>query len=301
MLTRPMKPEKIHSIAEARLPMWCTPKIDGFRCLKHRGQALSNSFKPIRNNYVRRQVELMCPDGFDGELIIHNGNFNDVQTQLSSAGGEPDFRYLIFDYVTENNLNEPYLKRMNRLADTAIPQFSERVLPCYVETHQELEEYETEVLLAGYEGVILRSANSPYKCGRSTLRENWLIALKRFEDAEGIITGFEPQFHNANEAETNELGLTKRSSCQENQIQLDTLGAFYVKNVIASSELGPTNLGREFKIGTGKGLTAELRKQIWNNRAYYLGKLITYKFQAHNTKDKPRSPVFKGFRSPEDL
>jgi hypothetical protein len=32
-----------------------------------------------------------------------------------------------------------------------------------------------------------RSPHSPYKCGRSTEREAWLLKIKRFEDAEAVV------------------------------------------------------------------------------------------------------------------
>jgi hypothetical protein len=57
----------------------------------------------------------------------------------------------------------------------------------------------------------------------------------------------------------------------------------------------------EFRIGTGVGLTAELRQEIWGNQSSYLGRVVRYRYQAQGTKDAPRIPSFQGFRDVRDL
>lgn len=47
--------------------------------------------------------------------------------------------------------------------------------------------------------------------------------------------------------------------------------------------------------------TQAMRAGIWGSREAYLGKIVTYKSQAVGMKDKPRSPVFRGFRTPVDM
>src|SRR5690606_33263898 len=44
---------------------------------------------------------------------------------------------------------------------------------------KELREYEADMVARGYEGVMVRSIDGPYKNGRSTAREGWLLKLKR--------------------------------------------------------------------------------------------------------------------------
>jgi len=57
--------------------------------------------------------------------------------------------------------------------------------------------------------------------------------------------------------------------------------------------------GKEFKIGTGFDDTT--REFIWKNKESYIGKIVKYKTQLHGSKDKPRFPVFLGFRHEEDF
>jgi len=96
--------------------------------------------------------------------------------------------------------------------------------------------------------------------------------------------------HNGNEATTNALGRTERSSHKDNKTGLNSLGGFECRDV---------HSGVEFKCGTG--LTADDREKLWKDRDGLIGKLIKYKFFPIGSKDKPRHPVFLGFRSKLDL
>jgi len=143
--------------------------------------------------------------------------------------------------------------------------------------------------------VMIRDPQGPYKNGRSTEREGWLLKLKRFVDSEARVTGFVEQLHNANEATINELGSTARSSAKAGLVPAGTLGKFLAVDVNGRFP------GLELKIGTGKGLTLALRNEIWNNQAKYMGKLVKYRFQEIGVKDAPRIPVWLGFRDPDDM
>jgi DNA ligase-1 len=124
------------------------------------------------------------------------------------------------------------------------------------------------------------------------MREQGLIAIKRFVQAEGRIVGVEEQMHNANEATVSELGRTKRSSAKAGKVAAGVLGAVEVE-VIACSE-APELVGSKLNVGTG--FDADQRHTYWKQREGLLGQIITFKFQAHGSKDAPRIPVFIGFR-----
>ena len=95
---------------------------------------------------------------------------------------------------------------------------------------------------------------------------------------------------NNNPAEQDNLGHTKRATCQANLIGKNTLGALIVKD---------TKTGVEFNIGTG--MDDYLRQDIWNNRPEWLAKIIKYKHFSVGAVDKPRHPVYLGVRNPIDL
>ena len=297
MITKPMLSGSLDNIRDAKYPVLATPKLDGIRCLKINGKTLSRKFKPIPNQHVQKLMEFL-PDGLDGELMV-KGNFNQVQSSIMSEDGEPNFTFYIFDYV-KDNLDKPYTERIHDLKvwgqDDSVPDWCVLVLPTEIKTESELSAYETQALLEGYEGVMLRKPDGRYKCGRSGDKEGLLLKLKQFKDSEARVVGFVEQMHNDNVAEKDELGHTKRSSHKENMIPANTLGKFVVE------EIGDVPWkGKQFSVGTGEGLTAELRKKFWDNRDEYLGKVITYKYQPHGIKDLPRLPIWKGFRDERDI
>lgn len=293
MITQPMLAAKKPVFEKLTFPLLATPKIDGIRCLVIDGKALSRSFKPIPNHHIRNMIEANCPNGFDGEIICGDG-FNDVQSMVMKREGTPDFTYLVFDTV-RNSLDTPYVERQIHLAEdfchTPLLAFCKPLFGQLVNSLEELHQVMEQHLAEGHEGTMVRTLNSPYKCGRASLKEGYLTAIKYFVDDEAEIIGFEELMHNENEKTEDAFGHSERSSKKENMKPANTLGAFVVRH----------SNGLEFKIGTGKGLTAELRKTIWDNKDQYLGQLAHYRYQPHGVKDRPRIPVWHGFRSREDL
>lgn len=74
------------------------------------------------------------------------------------------------------------------------------MLPVEIGSAAELAAYKEKCLSEGYEGVMVRDPAGPYKCGRSTEREGWLLKIKRFEDAEAEVLETYEGMSNYNEA-----------------------------------------------------------------------------------------------------
>lgn len=288
MTTKPFKPMLAdpHDDNLLRFPLLASPKLDGVRAIVRDGVVLSRSLKPIPNKHV--QVRFGHLEHFDGELIVGPSNAPDVlRTTVSGVmkgEGSPDVRYHVFDHVEHPALS--YETRSSFLQSDGTRVFvvqQEKITsPC------ELRKYEEDILAQGYEGVMLRDPQGHYKFGRSTAREGLLLKVKRFHDAEFEIVGFEERMHNANEATTNELGRTKRSSHKENKHGRGDLGALILK-------YGDTT----FNCGTG--FSDEERGLIWANQDNYLGKLAKIKYFAYGIKDAPKLPSYLGIRDPRDL
>jgi DNA ligase-1 len=259
---------------------------------------VSRTFKPIRNAELAAAVKDLLPDGSDGELIM-GGTFQNTTSMVMSAdktiGNEKAYFYW-FDYVLDDN-KKPYLERINDMKKfvedhpdilTASPVKIVPLVPTEIKTIEELLKYETEVLEEKFEGVMLRSANGPYKFGRSTLKEGSLVKMKKFDDDEAVIIGFNELQKNTNEKTKDEFGYAKRSSHKNGKIEQDTLGSIDVN----------WN-GIHFSIGSG--FTAEQRKEFWNDRDNLLGKIVKFKYFATGMKEAPRFPIFLGFRSEDDM
>ena len=296
MITKPMLAGTIKNLSDIRYPVLCTPKLDGIRCLKIDGKCVSRNFKPIPNHYLREWIEANFPDGVDGELILDGGTFQQTTSAVMTEDGTPrDIVYHIFDYVIDSDtingdLGVPYWKRMENLQDIIIkiPKTARVLLPREIKNETELIEYEQKLLAEGYEGVMLRYPHGPYKCGRSTVKEGYLLKLKRFEDAEAVVVGFEERVHNANPETKDVFGHAEHSSHKAGMVPTGMLGAFIVEKD-----------GLRFKVGTG--YTDGQRKLYWEKRKTYIGDILKFKFQPTGVKEAPRFPVFLGWRHPNDL
>lgn len=262
-----------------RYPVLATPKIDGIRCIIQNRFALSRTLKPIPNLFIRQSLESMCPDWLDGELIS-GSTFQSCTRGIMTHQGEPDFTFFVFDLISRL----PYNLRVQQLKELDLPTFCTKLMPRECNDASDVLKAEQEFLEQKAEGVMLRTPESPYKEGRSTLNEQYLVAVKRFVDDEATVIGFEEQLENQNTQEKDELGYSHRTSHQENLVPKGKLGAL----IVTHSVFG------EFRIGTG--FTDELRQTIWDNKQFYLNLQLKFKYQSHGVKDKPRIPVFLGFR-----
>jgi DNA ligase 1 len=288
-----MDTDKGQTMESLAYPLIASPKIDGIRCLIIDGKPMSRSLKPIPNRHVTKLLTGTHLNGLDGELLIGDGSsFQKVTSGIMSHDGEPDFTFHVFDDFTQPNARyhmrvASYEERLRSLC-----QFEERVIPVrtrLIRDFAELSDFTEQCLSRGYEGAMVRTPSGPYKFGRSTFKEGYLVKVKPFEDAEATVIGFEEQMENTNEKTTNELGNSKRSSHKAGKVPKDTLGAL----ILHSAEFG------EFRCGTG--LDDALRKEIWLRRDKYDGATVTFRFQRIGMKDKPRIPAFKGFRHIHDL
>jgi DNA ligase 1 len=294
MISKPMLAVDAKEIDQLTFPVLASPKLDGIRCLKVNGQAVSRKFKPIPNNYIRNWIENRLPDGIDGELIV-GSNFQECQSGVMRVDGEPEFEYRVFDLVTDTAT--PFKERYERLRQYVSAQQFDfdkvKIVPHTLCTSvEDLMTFEAMCVDGGYEGTMVRSIDGPYKNGRSTLREGYLLKIKRWSDSEAVVIALNEQMTNTNEKQKDELGHSKRSSHKENMIPAGTLGEFVVRDLVT---------GLEFAVGTGEGLTKELRQAIWNDRDQYVGKIITYKYIPFGVKELPRFPIWKGFRHEGDM
>ena len=290
MIKRPLKAptESItnEQLTQLRYPFLGSPKIDGIRCLIIDGEPKTSSLKPQPNDYVRNYLADFKFNYLDGELVVGNpsdpNSFNNSTGPLRRKDGTPDFTFLIFDYFAEPS--KPYTERwidhtivFNDIRVKILPQ---TLLHC----PNDVIAFESKCVDMGFEGAMIRSLDGVYKQGRATFREANIFKRKPLEDSEAVIIGFTELQINLNEQTTNELGLSKRSSHQENKFGADTLGSFILLDLKWKQ---PFNC-------RGK-ISASLAKEIWDNKEKYLGKKVTYKYQKHGSIDAPRQPIFKAF------
>lgn len=281
-----------------KFPMLASTKLDGIRAVVINGKLMSRSLKPIPNKYTLELFSKPEYEGLDGELIVGSPSdskcFNKTTSGIMSEEGIPDVHYYVFDEIPEfsgvsENMGFKY--RYNDLQESAqelpnvvlVPQRMIWSIP-------ELEEFERDCLERGYEGVIIKDPNSPYKYGRSTVKEGYMLKIKRYKDYEAKVIGFEELMINNNEATRDELGKVKRSNCKAGMVPAGMLGSLVVKDL---------NSGIEFNIGTG--FDEDERIRLWSLKSKLVGKLVKYKCFDYGAVEKPRHPVFLGFRDERDI
>jgi len=295
-MVRPMLAVKA-DLSKLIYPVYASPKINGMRAIVKDGVVYSRSMKPIPNRFIQSSLGWAAYEGLDGEITIgcghDEGTLRRTVSGLMSVEGKPAFIYHVFDVWNATHLI--YRQRLTRIP-YSITDSKVCVLEwCLLDSLKEINSFEEQCLVRGYEGIILRSPTSLYKYGRSTVKEACLLKVKRFVDGEAVIIGAEELMHNANPTFINELGYEAHSHMSEGKVGLSILGALIVRDL-------ETNV--EFKIGTG--FSHEERVKIWTSISTFLegkyeNRIVKYKHFPKGVKDKPLNPVFLGFRPEEDF
>lgn len=289
--------------AGLRYPLLCSPKLDGIRCIVKGGQCLSRTLLPLPS----KQIQALFKDciNLDGEIIIGNETDADVYNRTQShvmsvnkIADVADIKFRVFDTTDLLLCDDRFDIRLDVVKKliystrgTEWPSYKNVSFIQHTLCHSEeqLLAYEAAMLEQGYEGIMMRDPAGRYKHGRGTFKEGLIYKLKRFQDDEATVIGFQQQMKNNNVEETDALGYSKRSTAKEGLIPVQTLGKFVVKYGDLELEIAPGIL------------TAANRKEIWDNADKYVGKILKFRHFAYGVKDKPRFPRFVGWRTKEDM
>lgn len=299
MIFKPMLADNksIHTCFDKlAFPCLASFKVDGIRAYVRNCIVTARSGDPIRNEGIQAKFHHL--EGADFELGVGDPTSSSLCRDTASIVNSKDksvadVRGYAFDFVQDKMLDEPYVARLQRLQ--VLLKTSDRKkeiievlkqVPC--RNLNELLMYEDEALNLGYEGLIVRSPTAKYKCGRSTVKEGFLLKLKRFTDGEFEVVGFEERMHNGNKKTKDALGKSKRSSAKANKSGRGDLGSILLK-------FGETTFS------CGAGWSDQERAEIWRNQDAYLGRLAKIKYFAKGMKDVPRHPTFLAWRDPSDL
>ena len=290
---KPMLADTASDLSKLKFPLIVSPKLDGVRAIVVDGVLMSRSLKPIPNRYAQKLFSKL-PNGTDGELILGPASEDPYRKTVSavmSEDGEPnDLYFHVFDnYLFEGGFLERFQKISNN--GTGISRNPKVIVVPHtiVDNIYALNIWENRFVEQGYEGAMVRSTDGPYKFGRATEKQGYLLKIKRFVDSEAQVLSVYELMHNDNEAETNALGRTERSTKKEGMVGAGTLGGFNVRDIKS---------GVEFSIGSG--FTQDERDRYWSVRKGVVGLVIKYKYFASGSKDKPRFPIYLGVRDKID-
>ena len=277
-----------------RYPLYVFPKFNGFRGYTKDGVVYTASNKPFKNKLL--QAEFGGIDDLDGEFVVgdpadgHN-SLEKTSSVVTSQKPIDDLRFYVFDWI--GDLSCPFEDRVKRIiGDGFMARSVCKVIRAPYEIAycwEDVVRIEREYVEAGWEGVITRDPNAPYKCGKSTAIQAWMGKLKQFSDAEFKIVGYEERMHNGNEATVSETGRTKRSTAKAGKTGRGDLGALVLE----------TDGGHQF--GCGTGFTDAQRAEFWRIKDELIGQFAKVKYHETGTKDVPLLPVFIHIRPEEDM
>lgn len=305
-ILKPMKGDD-YVESELRFPYFASYKLDGYRAFHEGDKLLTSSANPVTNAYTQdlftnrtlAGAPFLDFTGLDGELVV--GAWNDPRAFHNTSGpvrkktGEPDVRWYIFDDRTYPgnafaHRSQDACRRVEEMHARGFDRIDYLPQRMVLNLEQMLA-FEKEAVDAGFEGIMLRDPNGRYKFGRSTVKENLLLKVKRFITEEARIVGIIEQMENLNEADVDNFGRSKRSENKDNMIGTGMAGAFTVES---------SKWPRPFQI-SATSLTHEERKQVWENQGEYLNELARYKYFPHGVVDVPRHGMFEALRDPNDL
>ena len=292
-----MLAESVESTKDLKYPLLASFKYDGIRAMMQDGKLVSRKLKLIPNKQVQERFAGV-PEGIDGELLAKdptdkNAMQNTSTAVMSRSKDASEVVLYVFDIFDPSlPFHERLKKAAQVMADSGVENYY-IVYQLQINNEVELLAFEETALNLGYEGVMVRSIDGPYKQGRATVKQGYLLKVKRFVDAEAEILSVYEEMENTNTAKKDALGHTERSSHKAGMVGKDTLGGFDVRGINGDFK------GVEFRV---PGNTTDLlQKKYWKNRKNLIGKIIKYKYFPKGVKDKPRLPIFLGFRDKRDM
>jgi len=296
-------------------PCIAQPKIDGVRAMNLNGTLTGRSLDPFKGFGITPYFSIQAFTGLDGEMIL--GSQPDSSDRLCSlttgamnkfkgVTAMPDLHWWLFDYLNPVTLKLPYEDRYTMLCTRLNTLNHPRihiVSSSYCNNATELNEAIARNAEAGYEGTIIRNPRSLYKAGRST-KEGQLWRVKPWADFEILVTGITEGQMNGNEAKTNSLGRTERSSAKAGMVPNGQVGS--IQGTLLKDFHDPITgrllftKGLPVTAGSGEMSVAEAAAYFANPHSL-IGHVAKIKTMTHGVKDLPRFPTFVSLRMKEDL
>ena len=301
-------------ISSVQYPTILQPKIDGVRALNINGTLTGRSLDPFKGFGITEYWSKPEFQYLDGEMTLGADAASSERLCSLTTGALGAFKgvtsmadvYLhCFDWLAEPNL--PYFQRYEMLKAYVEKLDHPRVklVPLHIANNRE----ELDALIArffdeGYEGAIIRNLDAPAKEGRPSKVKQELMRVKGWMDSEMLVTGFTEGQTNTNEAKTNTLGRTERSSAKDGMVPNGMVGSIHGTMIgdcfhpITGEKLFADGL--PITIGTGTMTDAELL-DYFKHPEKLVGHPAKFKHLAHGTKTLPRMGNYISHRLKEDM
>ena len=312
-----MKPQLAEDcvLTLVQYPCLSQTKIDGVRALNLNGTLTGRSLDPFKGFGITEYFSKFEFLGLDGEMILGSvPNSPDRLCSLTTGAMSkfkgvtemPDVTWHVFDLVTEDTINLSYIDRHWLLSLKVIELAHPRIKLVPFKVCDNLEMLQAEInehASLGYEGSIVRSPGAKYKEGRSTKKNLELTRVKPWSDAEILVTGITEGEENQNEAKTNTLGRTERSSAQDGMVPNGRVGSIQGKMLADFFDSnGKLLFAKGLAITVSKGEMSHTESSdYFNNPDTIVGHIIKFKHLPFGTLTKPRFPTYISHRAKEDM
>lgn len=252
----------------------CQPKLDGIRCIASRkGLFTRNGKQIVSSPHIFKTVKTIFENhpeiiAFDGELYNHElkHDFNKITSLVKRTKvSEEDFaetqklvQYHIYDAIIKDTAFTDRLRSIERYHHYPYIQIVSTEI---VNDEQFLDDIYAMYLEAGYEGQMIRIADSEYEFGRTKS----LLKRKEFEDEECELL-------DVVEGNGNRSGMAGSVHCKHPN-------------------------GNEFDANMRGG--NDFYKELLENKKDYIGKMVTIRYQNLTPDGIPRFPVMIAVRDYE--
>lgn len=282
---------------KVKFPLDVQRKYNGIRCLALVGRdnkttLISRQGKMLIAPHISGYIENgfgLDGDLFDGELYCYG---LPLQTIVSLAKDNRPESLKLFYYIYDmpkvaGQPALPWSERRKHLEarffsnNRVTASFGPKVVPpgasvvhgslaqaetLTVNDMSEVTDFERVSVTAGFEGIMMRDLGAEY---RLNVRSTGLLKLKRFQDAEFEIVGFEGRELSGNE---------------------EILSAFIFKNNLNEKTFKAVPIG-----------THEQKRKMWEENESYLGRRMTVRFLERSVDGVPiGNPVGIGFKDPTE-
>lgn len=296
-----------------RFPLMAFPKIDGVRGCRLEGDGLhGRSMDPFKNSALSGMFSDPVYSGMDGEITINGwltgfdvpegetlcslttGLCNRAKIKKGETALPTNAVWNVFDFLHPDVVHLPYMQRwdaLRRAVEEYTPAGVVLVPWRWVNDAAEARAFEIEMLDLGYEGAIFRDPNALHKSGRATERGNDFWRFKPVSDKDAVVLSIEEADQNTNEAKTNSLGRTERSTSKAGLIGKGMIGTLICRDV----ETGAT-------IRVGAGCMNHTQRVDWFiNQNEIVGHPIKYRSLDTGVLNAPRQARFITRRPLSDL
>ena len=269
---------------------------------------MSRSMKPIPNRFVQSVFDTWAGvmNGLDGELVVgdpHRQGCLQRDHQRGDGAGRASRGHLLrvrslepataLRRPSQPSVSPEHDPRGRRSKPSSLASGSGRCRGRVLHPSEELEAYEAEITSQGYEGVMLRAPGGPYKQGRSTLKEGYLLKLKRWEDHEAQVIGFEERMQRSAIQPSGRARLHQTQLPQGGPGRHEQLWVHW----LSSASTGPGLASSSTLVDRASPRSAAARV-IWRRQNELRLQIINYTHFPIGAIDKPRLPTFRGFRDP---